>query len=452
MSKISQRLEQKQKLNPKQILEANIVQLNIFNLEKRILEEIEKNPALEIDEEFESNETDNDPDSNEEFLFDELVSNPEEYEYVNYNKKSDFSDNVKDIYNNSLYDDIMRQLYELNANEDEIKVAEQIVGNLDVNGFLPIEPVLIADRLGYEESFIIDVQHKIQNLDPPGIGSLNLKECIESQLKKYYSDDFLSLDIIRRCFDDFSKHKYLNISKKLNCKVEDVYKTVELVSVLNPSPAIDYNITNADHIVPDIIVENINEEWDVQINEPNVPSIRVNSKYIHILNEYKNDNDVKTFIKQKLNSAEWFIYAIQQRNKTIKSVMQSIIKHQELYFSFEDRVLSPMILKNVAEDINMDISTVSRVCNGKYVQMPWGIRELKSFFSEGIKMKSGEIVSISVVKDLLKDIIKNDDKNNPYNDEELSINLNKSGYIVARRTVAKYRESMKIPVSRLRKL
>ena len=132
--------------------------------------------------------------------------------------------------------------------------------------------------------------------------------------------------------------------------------------------------------------------------------------------------------------------------------MQSIIKHQELYFSFEDRVLSPMILKNVAEDINMDISTVSRVCNGKYVQMPWGIRELKSFFSEGIKMKSGEIVSISVVKDLLKDIIKNEDKNNPYNDEELSINLNKSGYIVARRTVAKYRESMKIPVSRLRKL
>ena len=452
MSKIFQRLEQKQKLNPKQILEANIVQLNIFNLEKRILEEIEKNPALEIDEEFESDDTEDDSDSNEEFLFDELVSNPEEYEYVNYNKKSDFSDNIKDIYNNSLSDDIMRQLYELNANEDEIKVAEQIVGNLDANGFLPIEPVLIADRLGYKESFIIDVQRKIQNLDPPGIGSLNLKECIESQLKKYYSDDFLSLDIIKRCFDDFSKHKYLNISKKLNCKVEDVYRTVELVSVLNPSPAIDYNITNADHIIPDIIVENVNEEWDVQINEPNVPSIKISSKYVDILNEYKNDNDVKTFIKQKLNSAEWFIYAIQQRNKTIKNVMQSIIKHQKLYFSFEKRILSPMILKNVAEDIKMDISTVSRVCNGKYVQMPWGIRELKSFFSEGVKMKNGKVVSISVVKDLLKDIINNEDKNNPYNDEELSLNLNKNGYIVARRTVAKYRESMKIPVSRLRKL
>ena len=452
MSKISQKLEQKQKLNPKQILEANIVQLNVFNLEKRILEEIEKNPALEIDEEFESNDTENDSEVDEDFLFDELVSNPEEYEYVNYNKKTDFSDNIKDIYNNSLYDDIIKQLHELNASEDEIKVAEQIIGNLDVNGFLPIEPVLIADRLGYEESFIIDVQHKIQSLDPPGIGSLNIKECIESQLKKYYSDDILSLNIIKRCFDDFSKHKYINISKKLNCKVEDVHKTAELVSVLNPYPAVDYIIANADHLVPDIIVENVNDEWNVQINEPDVPSIRINSKYVNILNEYKNDNDVKTFIKQKLNSAEWFIYAIQQRNKTIKNVMLSIIKHQELYFNFEKRVLSPMILKNVAEDINMDISTVSRVCNGKYVQMPWGIRELKSFFSEGIKMKSGEVVSISVVKDLLKDIINNEDKNNPYNDEKLSQKLNKSGYIVARRTVSKYRESMRIPVSRLRKL
>ena len=452
MSKISQKLEQKQKLNPKQILEANIVQLNVFNLEKRILEEIEKNPALEIDEEFESNDTENDSEVDEDFLFDELVSNPEEYEYVNYNKKTDFSDNIKDIYNNSLYDDIIKQLHELNASEDEIKVAEQIIGNLDVNGFLPIEPVLIADRLGYEESFIIDVQHKIQSLDPPGIGSLNIKECIESQLKKYYSDDILSLNIIKRCFDDFSKHKYINISKKLNCKVEDVHKTAELVSVLNPYPAVDYSIVNADHLVPDIIVENVNDEWSVQINEPDVPSIRINSKYVNILNEYKNDNDVKTFIKQKLNSAEWFIYAIQQRNKTIKNVMLSIIKHQELYFNFEKRVLSPMILKNVAEDINMDISTVSRVCNGKYVQMPWGIRELKSFFSEGIKMKSGEVVSISVVKDLLKDIINNEDKNNPYNDEKLSQKLNKSGYIVARRTVSKYRESMRIPVSRLRKL
>jgi len=452
MSKISQKLEQNQRLNPKQILEASIVQLNIFNLEKRILEEIEKNPALEIDEELDSNDSEDSLDPNEDFSFDELVSNPEEYEYTSYNQGSDYPENIRHAYKESLYDDIMRQLNELNANEDEIKVAEQIIGNLDKNGFLPIEPVLIADRLGYEESFIINVKNKIQSLDPPGMGSLTIKECIISQLKKFYRKDSLSLNIIENHFDDFTKHKYAIIAKKIKCKTEEVYKTAEIVSVLNPSPAINYNINDADHIIPDITVDNVNEKWEVEINEPNIPNIRINKKYINILNQYKDDNDVKTFIKQKLNSADWFIYAIQQRNNTIKNVMNSIIKHQQSYFNFENRTLSPMILKNVAEDINMDISTVSRVCNGKYAQMPWGIRELKSFFSEGIKMNTGELVSSSVVKEALKDLVSNENKESPFNDEQLSIKLNKLGYIIARRTVTKYRESLRIPVSRLRKI
>ena len=452
MSKISQKLEQNQRLNPKQILEASIVQLSIFNLEKRILEEVEKNPALEIDEEFDTRDSDEKEDSNEDFSFDELVSNPEEYEYSSYSKGNEHIENIRNVHQDSLFDDIMMQLNELNSNDDEIKVAEQIIGNLDENGFLPIETVLIADRLGYEESFINKVKNKIQSLDPPGIGSLNIKECIVSQLKKFYSNDSLSLNIIEKYFDDFSRHKYEKIAKKISCKIEEVYKTAEIVSVLNPSPAINYNVKDADHIIPDIIIENNNEKWEVQINEPNVPSIRINKKYINILNKYKDDNDVKTFIKQKLNSADWFINAIQQRNNTIKNVMKSIIKHQKSYFNFENRILSPMILKNVAEDINMDISTVSRVCNGKYVQMPWGIRELKSFFSEGIKRNDGTLVSSSVVKDELKNIIHKESKESPMNDEQLSEKLNKLGYVIARRTVTKYRESMKIPVSRLRKI
>ena len=230
-----------------------------------------------------------------------------------------------------------------------------------------------------------------------------------------------------------------------------MHKTAELVSILNPSPSINYNLKNADHIIPDIIVEQINDKWEVQINEPNVPTLKINKKYVDILNEHKNDSDVRIFIKQKLNSAEWFINAIEQRNKTIKNVMQSIIKHQKSYFTFEERIISPMILKNVADDINMDISTISRVSNGKYVQMPWGIKELKSFFSEGIKKKNGEFVSSSVVKDELKGLIESENKKNPYNDEEVRIKLDKRGYIIARRTIAKYRESLKIPVSRLRK-
>ena len=451
MPKISQKLEQSQRLNPKQILEANIVQLNLFNLEKRIFEEIEKNPALEIEEEFETNQQLDKEGESEDFSFDELVSNPEEYEYINYSKGTDYSENIKDVYKESLYDDIMMQLNELSCNEDEIEVAEQIIGNLDENGFLPIEPVLIADRLGHEESFVLEVKSKIQGLDPPGIGSVSIQDCIISQLKKFHREDELSLNIIRNFFSDFSSHKYSNIAKKIKCKIEDVYKTAELVSILNPSPSINYNLNNADHIIPDIIVERINDKWEVQINEPNVPNIKINKKYINILNQYKDDSDVKTFIKQKLNSAEWFINAIHQRNNTIKSVMQSIIKHQKLYFNFEKRILSPMILKNVANDISMDISTVSRVCNGKYVQLPWGIRELKSFFSEGIKKKSGKIVSSSVVKDELKDLIESENKEKPYNDEQLRIKLDKKGYIIARRTVAKYRELLKIPISRLRK-
>ena len=451
MSKISQKLDQTQRLNPKQILEANIVQLNLFNLEKRIFEEIEKNPALEIEEELESTEEPEKIESDEDFSFDELVSNPEEYEYINYNKGIDYSDSIKDIYKESLYDDIMRQLNELSCSQNEIKVAEQIIGNLDVNGFLPIEPILIADRLGYEESFILDVKRKIQGLDPPGLGSISIQDCIVSQLKKFYKDDKLSLNIIENFFDDFSKHKYSKISRKIKCKIEDVYKTAELVSILNPSPSINYNLNDADHIIPDIIVERINDKWEVQINEPNVPNLKINKKYIDILNQYKDDSDVRIFIKQKLNSAEWFINAIQQRNNTIKNVMQSIIKHQKSYFTFEKRILSPMILKNIADDINMDISTISRVSNGKYAQMPWGIRELKSFFSEGIKKKNGELVSSSVVKDELRDLIVKEEKKILQGDEQLRIRLDKQGYIIARRTIAKYRESLKIPVSRLRK-
>ena len=452
MPKIVQKLEQSQRLNPKQILEASIIQLNIFNLEKRVLEEIEKNPALEIEENNYDESSDSENEELNEFDFEELVSNPEEYEYTNKKRKSNYIEQVADIQSASLYDDIMNQLNELNAKKDEIKIAEQILGNLDENGFLPIEPVLIADRLGFKESYVEKVKNTIQNLDPPGIGSSSIKECIISQLTKYYPEDSLSLEIIEKYFDDFAKHKYNNIAKKLNCSKDEVYKTSELVSVLNPSPAINYNLSTVDHIIPDIIIEDINGSWDIQINESNIPHIKINKQYINMLRKYNNDNDVKTFVKQKLNNAEWFISAINQRNNTIRKVMKAIIKRQKQYFDSDKKRLIPMILKDLAEDINMDISTISRVCNGKYVQMPWGIKELKSFFSEGVKMKNGKNISSLIVKDILKDIINNEDKNSPYNDEKLTKQLNDIGYMIARRTVTKYRESLKISISRLRKI
>jgi len=450
MSKLEQKLQQEQRLNPRQILEANIVQLNIINLEKSIFKELEKNPALEIDDQSNVDNDDTDSD-NEDFNFDELVSNPEEFEYSK-SKSNDYIENINDAESIDLSSDILSQLNEISCSEDELSIAKHILGNLDENGFLPIEPILIADRLGYEESFVIKVKNKIQSLDPPGVGSLSIQESILSQLKKYYENDNFSFEIINNFFDLFSKHKYDLIAKKIKCTKEEVYKTAELVSVLNPYPGVNYSLKQADHIIPDIILDYVNGTWDVQINEPNIPNIKISNHYINMLNKHKKDDDVKAFIKQKITRAEWFLHAIIQRNNTIIKVMKSIMKFQHLYFESDNRILNPMILKDVAEDINMDISTISRVSNGKYVQLPWGTKELKSFFSEGVKLKNGKIASSTVVKDLLKKIINEENKEFPLNDEELTKMLNNEGYIIARRTVTKYREVMKISVSRLRKI
>ena len=450
MSKIVQRLEQSQKLNPKQILEQNIIQLSIFNLEKRILEELEQNPALEIVEN-EEDVNDKENDENEEFDFEELVSNPEEYEYSKKTSTSDIIEKMVETESSNLFDDIMTQLNEIDVSDQELVVAEQILGNLDDRGFLPIEPILIADRLGFEESFVYKVKQKIQSLDPAGIGSESIQDCILAQLKKYYPKDKDSFQIVNDYFNEFSNHKYDIIAKKMNCTKDKVFETVEKVSVLNPSPAINYSTEVVNHIIPDVVIENINGEWDVQVNDPGVPAIGLSNQYIKMLENNK-DASVKNFIKQKINKAKWFISAIEQRNSTMIKVMKSIIDKQKDYFDSDDRLLVPMILKDVALDVDMDISTISRVTNGKYVQMPWGTKELKRFFSEGIKLNNGKIISSVVFKEKLKLFLDNEDKTNPYTDEQLTKELNKKGYDIARRTVSKYREMLKIPVARLRKI
>ncbi len=450
MSKIVQKLEQTQKLNPKQILEQNIIQLSVFNLEKRIIEELEQNPALEIIEN--EQEVDNkESNEDEEFDFEELVSNPEEYEYSKKTSATDAIEKIVETESSNLFDDVMSQLNELDVNEQELKVAEQILGNLDDRGFLPIELILIADRLGFEENFVCEVKKKIQSLDPAGIGSESIQDCILAQLRKYYPEDKTSIQIISDYFEEFSNHKYDVIAKKMNFEKEKVFETVEKVSVLNPSPAINYSNQVVNHIIPDIVIENINGDWDVQVNDPRIPNVGLSNQYVKMLDNNK-DTSVKSFIKQKLNKAKWFISAIEQRNTTMIKVMKSIIKNQNEYFNSDDRMLVPMILKDIALDIDMDISTISRVSNGKYVQMPWGTKELKGFFSEGIKLKNGEAISSIVFKEKLKLFINNEDKNNPYTDEELAKHLNNKGYDIARRTVSKYREMLKIPVARLRKI
>ena len=241
------------------------------------------------------------------------------------------------------------------------------------------------------------------------------------------------------------------LQKKLDCLKDIVFETVEKVSVLNPSPAINYSTQIVNHVIPDVVIEQINGKWDVQVNDPGVPNIGLSNQYANMLLNSK-DASVKSFVKQKLNKARWFISAIEQRNATMVKVMTSIIEKQNDYFNSDDRLIVPMILKDIAEDVEMDISTISRVTNGKYVQMPWGTKELKTFFSEGIKLLNGDIISSFVFKDKLKLVLDNEDKKNPYSDEELTKVLNEKGYSIARRTVSKYREMLKIPVARLRKI
>ena len=449
MSKISQRLEQKLKLSPRQILEANIVQLNFYNLEKKIVEELESNPILEIEDEVDENvEQEENEDS---FDLEELESNPEYFEIVSNSNKEKNIENAKSLNEKNLTDDFISQLYDINYSEEKIDIALEILGNLDERGYLTIEPQLISDRLSLSLSNINDVILDIKSLDPPGVASLSMQDCILSQLKFYYPEKKMCKKIIENCFDDFVNKKFKKIINKIECSDEELLEASQIISVLNPIPAINYTVSTNEHIIPDIMIEYSEAKWNVLLNEPQYSGLKISRYYSGLLKNKKN-SEVSNFIKKKIDSARWFIDAIKQRSITIKKVTESKINHQKKYFTFEeDRELDPMILEDIANDINMDISTVSRVTNGKYVQMPWGVKELKAFFTVGIKMKNGKEVSNTILKKELIKLIDDEDKQSPFTDDQLAEILNNKGYLIARRTVAKYRELLKFPTSRLRK-
>ena len=447
MSKISQRIEQGQRLNPKQIIEANLMQLNLGLLEKRILEEVENNPTLDIienDSDLDSPDSSNDND----FNWEDLISNPEDYSIPRAPLRESFE---KDSSKPDLIDDFMNQLNDLNIREEELKVAENIIGNLDDRGYLAIEPILISDKTGLSEQAVLGLIDKIKKLDPPGVGSRNLQECLSCQLKVLYPNEYLAIDIIDNFFDEFKNHNYSKIINSKDCKKEDFTQSLNLILALNPNPASNYFVDEARHIMPDMTLERIKGKWHIISNNSFLPKLRINKKYKNMLNDKKVSIDTKKFLKQKIENANWFVEAISSRHSTIEKIMSSIISHQYSYFESDKRELSPLILKTIAEDIEMDISTISRATNDKFVQLPWGCFELKSFFSEGIATKSGNIVSNTVIKKQIKKIIDNEDKKEPLTDESLAKMLSDKEYVIARRTVTKYREGMNIPPARLRR-
>ena len=447
MSKIGQRLEQKQKLNPKQIIEANLMQLNLGSLEKRILEEVESNPTLDVVENELDHDSQEETDEND-FNWEDLISNPEDYSIPSSSIKEPFE---KDYSRPTLTEDFMIQLNDLNVSDDELIVAEYILGNLDERGYLTIEPIVISDKTGCSEEAILGLIDRIKMLDPPGVASRNLQECLLAQLKVSYPSESLAIKIVKNFFNEFKNHNYSKIISELNCSKDEFNQGLNLILILNPNPASNYSTLDAERIIPDLIVERIKEKWHISSNSSFLPQLRINKNYEQMLMDKKVSSDAKKFLKQKIESANWFVGAISSRHNTIEKIMKSIIKHQESYFKSDKRELKPLILKTIAEDINMDISTISRATNDKFVQLPWGCFELKSFFSEGIMTKSGDIVSNTVVKKHIRNFIDNEDKSNPLIDEALAKMLLDKGYIIARRTVTKYREAMKIPAARLRK-
>ena len=449
--KIIQRIEQGFSLSPQQLIKANILQLNSIMLETRLYQELESNPALEIVE----NESDTDS---------EFVDDNDENESIDYNEdeqenwvppnyqsdsNTDITSNLKN--HSTISEQVMSSLRDDNLSDKEIKIAEQIIGNLDQQGYLEIDSELIADRLNISNDSVLEIIEKIKHSEFPGLASSNIRECLIAQLS-IYNISSLASTIIEKYFDDFMNRRYEKIMKKIGCNDDELQKASTIISQLNPNPRsmIDETDYKINTIIPDVIIEKINNKWNIIINDGSCPNLLVSENYLNMYNDKNQTKDVKIFLKSKIESAQWFIEAIQSRNHTMQNIVASIINKQDQYFNSDQKELKPMILKDIANDVNVDISTVSRATKEKYIQMPWGIKELKFFFSKGLSSNKGEVSSKNV-KDRIKNLIEAEDKLKPFGDGELAEILNGEGINIARRTVAKYREELNYSVARLRK-
>ena len=342
------------------------------------------------------------------------------------------------------------QLHGIDFSDWERSIAEEIIYNLDEHGYLSIDLFLIADRFGKNESEIEHILSVVQHLDPPGLGSRDLQECLMIQLDD--DKDSITYKIIRDYFDDFVNKRYNRICEKVRISNTDLSVVIDVISKLNPKPGEGSQITKDETIIPDLIINKRSNQWEIIVNDNWIPSLQISQIYHKMIDDPDfQTKKTKKFLKHNYNSAKWFIQAIEQRRYTLVNVMNEIINHQSEFFKGNIEELQPMTLQVIAESIDMDISTISRATRGKYVETPYGIYELKHFFTDSITLNDGKEISTYKVKLALRQFIKNEDKYNPLSDEELKDKLIKRGYPVARRTVAKYRKQLQLPVARLRK-
>jgi RNA polymerase sigma-54 factor len=479
-----------QKLSPQQIQFIKLLQIPTAELESRIEEEMEVNPALEEGkdepEESQSSEDENN-NSEEEGSNEEDFSKEDKEDEINvedYIRDDDISgykmqgDGPSDEDDRempmsssvSLNDTLLTQLGFLRLDERQNIIGKQLIGSIDSDGYIRRDLEQIVNDLAFAQNIdttkeeVERILFRVQSLDPPGIAARNLQECLSLQLERKDDQDDLVLlasKIIDENFEEFTKKHYDKIKARLEITDEQIRKAVALITKLNPKPG---EVSSGEdsktlYVIPDFILVNNNGKLELSLNARNAPELRISRSYTEMLQTYgksaKKDKKLKeavSFVKQKLDSAKWFIDAIKQRQHTLLRTMESIIKYQyDFFLEGDEAKLRPMILKDIATEIQMDISTVSRVANSKSVQTEFGTYPLKYFFSEGIATDSGEDVSSREVKHILKEVIGSEDKNKPMSDEKLEKILKDKGYNIARRTVAKYREQLNIPVARLRK-
>ncbi len=476
MQKLSLTQSLQQKLSPQQIQFIKLLQVPTAELEARVEEELEVNPALE--EGKEEKEADDQDDFEDDFEIDDR-DGIEEYlqdDYAGYKMQGDGRNPDEEdkesplSVGKSLHEQLISQLGYLKLNERERVLAKQLIGSIDADGYIRRDLEAIVNDLAFsqgvetDEEELENILFKIQGFDPAGIGARNLQECLSLQLERKdpESEEIqIAIRIIDTCFNEFSKKHYEKISRKLGINDEQLLReSIYQITKLNPKPGgTGEEIVKTQYIIPDFILSNNNGKLELSLNSRNAPQLKVSRSYSDMLQAYdksdKKDKKLKetvSFIKQKLDSAKWFIDAIRQRQQTLLNTMQAIIDFQLDYFQEGDESkLRPMILKDIADRIQMDISTVSRVASSKSIQTEFGVFPLKYFFSEGIATESGEDVSSREVKNKLKEIIDGEEKTKPLSDEKLEKLLKENGYTIARRTVAKYREQLNIPVARLRK-
>ena len=477
---LNQRLQLKlsQKLSPQQIQLMKLIQLPVQELEQRLSREIEENPALETGKENEESINEDSEDYNDENVNEDEI-NVEDYlsddDVPDYKLKSnnhsidDEQKNIPFVSGISFNEFIKNQLQTFSFDKSDIQIAYFLVGSIDQTGYIRRELLDIVDDLAFTMGLYTDIGSvekilkTIHLLDPPGVGARNLKECLSIQLKRKTPTIHvnIALKIIEDNFDMFIKKHYQKIILKLNINEDDLKNAIKEIEKLNPKPGAAFSESTKinSSIIPDFTIEIIENKLNLTLNSRNAPDLHVSNEYKNMLSGYKettkaskSQKDAVIFIKQKLDAAKWFIDAINQRNQTLLLTMKAIMGFQKEYFlSGDESKLKPMILKDIAEIIKMDISTISRVANSKYVDCPYGIKLIKSFFSEGITNDQGVEVSTIEIKKELKIIIENEDKSKPLTDDQLTKLINKKGYPIARRTVAKYREMIGCPVARLRK-